>query len=104
MLLCRIASTQAPESSSSWGGEKTTVFWKSTLLILAVEQAAEVNKLLVGNVFIVNAHSLPLTTEEVGGVDGASTAAIHCIKTLPAATDMIILKLQSVGVRVNVRA
>ncbi|KAA6416559.1 MAG: hypothetical protein FRX49_13468 [Trebouxia sp. A1-2] len=64
----RIASTQAPESSSSWGGEKTTVFWKSTLLILAVEQAAEVNKLLVGNVFIVNAHSLPLTTEEVGPV------------------------------------
>lgn len=56
------------------------------MLILAVEQAAEVNKLLVGDVFVVDAHALPLTTEEVGGVDSTSTAAIHCIKTLPAAT------------------
>lgn len=56
------------------------------MLILAVKQAAEVHKLLVGDVFIVDAHALPLTTEEVGGVDGTSTATIHCIKTLPAAT------------------
>ncbi len=73
-----------------------------TLLILAVKQAAEVNKLLVGDVFIVNAHSLPLTTEEVGGVDGTSTAAIHCIKTFPAAAQMMIFRVQGVGVRVNV--
>ena len=74
MILMR--SIQRPDSI--WG--------RLTLLILAVKQAAEVNKLLVGNVLIVNAHSLPLASEEVGGVDGASTAAIHCIKTLPAAT------------------
>ncbi len=73
-----------------------------TLLILAVKQAAEVNKLLAGDIFIVNAHSLPLTTEEVGGVDGTSTAAIHCIKTLPAAAQMMIFRVQGVGVRVNV--
>ncbi len=63
---------------STWG--------RLTLLILAVEQTAEVNKLLVGDVFVVDAHSLPLATEEVGGVDSTSTAAIHCVKALPAAT------------------
>lgn len=73
-----------------------------TLLILAVEQAAEVDKLLVGDVFVVNTHSLPLTAEEVGGINGASTAAIHCIKTFPAAAQMMIFRVQGVGVRVNV--
>ncbi len=68
-----------------------------TLLILAVEQAAEVDKLLVGDVFVVNTHSLPLTAEEVGGINGASTAAIHCIKTLPAAAHLIYT--QSSGCR-----
>ena len=67
------------------------------MLILAVKQAAEVDKLLVGDVLIVNAHSLPLTAQEVGGVDGTSTATIHCIETLPAAAHMI--DTQSSGYR-----
>ena len=62
--------------------------WGLTLFIFAVKQPTEVNKLFVGNVLIVDAHTLPLTTEEVCGVDGTSTAAIHCIKTFPVAPQL----------------
>lgn len=55
-----------------------------TLFFLAVKQAAKVNKLLVGNVLIIDAHPLSLSAEEVGGIDGACTAAIDGIKALPA--------------------
>ena len=61
-----------------------------TLFILAVKQSAQVDKLLVGDVLVVDADALTLSTEEVGGVDGACTAAIDCIKALPAPTSCLI--------------
>ena len=57
---------------------------RRTLFVFAVKQASQVHKLLVGDVLVVDAHSLPLSTQEVGGVDGARTAAVDCVKTLPA--------------------
>ena len=64
-----------------------------TLLVLAVKQPTEINKLLVGNVLIVDANTLPLTTQEVSSIDSAGTAAIHCIKTLPVAPQLPSLSL-----------
>ena len=57
---------------------------RHTLFLLAVEQATQIHKLLVGNVLIVDADPLALPTEEVSGVDGTRAAAIDCIKALPA--------------------
>lgn len=60
------------------------------MFVVAVEQAAKVHELLVGDVFIVDAHALPLATQEVGGIDGACTAAVDCIKTLPAHSTCLV--------------
>lgn len=50
-----------------------------------IQEATKVNELFAGNLICVDVHSLPLAGQEVGGVDGASTAAIHRIKGIPAA-------------------
>ena len=50
-----------------------------------VQEATKVNELLACNLICVDIHSLPLARQEVGGIDGASTAAIHRIKGIPAA-------------------
>ena len=57
---------------------------KQTLFFLAFKQAAKVDKLLVGDVLIIDAHPLTLSAEEVGGINGACAAAVDCIKALPA--------------------
>lgn len=48
-------------------------------------KAGKVQKHLVGNVFTVDVHTLPLARQEVCRVDGTGTGAIHRIETVPAA-------------------
>jgi len=50
-----------------------------------IQEATKVNELLACNLICVDVHSLPLAGQEVGCIDGASTAAIHSIKGIPAA-------------------
>lgn len=67
-----------------------------------VQEATKVNELLAGNLICVDVHSLPLARQEVCGVDGASAAAVHRIKGIPAAqtcTDVCDLVKESILAR-----
>ena len=55
-------------------------------MLVFVKQSAQVHEGLVGNVIIVDAHSFPLPSQEIGCIDGPRTAAVNCIKALPVGT------------------
>ena len=52
--------------------------------LLTVQQAPHVAETLIGDVFMVDVCALPLARQEVGQIHGTSTAAVHCIKGVPA--------------------
>ena len=63
-------------------------------MFVLVKQPAQIHEGLVGNVIVVNAHPFPLATQEVGCIDGTSTAAINCVKTFPVGIAAALLREQ----------
>ena len=63
-----------------------TTVHRRTLLRGPVHEAAHVDELLVGNVFVVDVHTLTLPSKEVGRVDGSSAGAYDQIEYVPAST------------------
>ena len=51
-----------------------------------MHEAAHVDELLVGNVFVVDVYALTLPSKEVGRVDGSSAGAYDQIECIPAST------------------
>ena len=49
-----------------------------------VDQAAQINELLVGNLLGVDVHAIALAGQEIGRIDCARAAAVHCIECIPA--------------------